>query len=199
MLRGNLLFEWVRKTSDHGPVNSWDRMPWLTDVRNGSASLIPAFHHIHGNFIHNGGSMPIDTDDGSNRLNVTNNVVVGGALWKDGIANSHKRYAGNVELFGSNCFNSGQWDQGSSNFTSNHCFVHGRPSTFNCNCNVSGPPGAPCPVMAHNHYYQQNEYTVCGKTLPQIQAEGLELGSVVAPVPAADDIVKLIKTQLGMA
>eukprot|EP01044_Picomonas_judraskeda_P038797 COSAG03_NODE_18279_length_358_cov_0.864865_1_plen_81_part_01 len=45
------------------------------------------------------------------------------AQWKDGIANSHKNYRGNVELFGGGCFSSGQHDKGSSNFTDNHCFV----------------------------------------------------------------------------
>ena len=73
-------------------------MPHITTVLNGSASLIPAFIHVDKNFLFDGG-FGIDTDDGSQRLNVTNNVVLTG-LWKDGIANSHKSYSGNVELFG---------------------------------------------------------------------------------------------------
>ena len=135
------------------------------------------------------------TDDGSNRLNVTNNVVVSGGLWKDGIANSHKHYQGNVELFGQNCFNSGQWDQGSSNFTDNHCFQTA-PSSFNCKCNRStGNP--PCPTIERNHYYQQNQtYSVCGKTLPELQSAGFEQGSTVAEVPPNAEIMELVKTTL---
>ena len=37
--------------SDHGPVNTWDRVPYITTVRNGSASIIPAFNEIDHNFI----------------------------------------------------------------------------------------------------------------------------------------------------
>lgn len=109
--RSNLFFDWVTKTSDHGAINFWDRMPHLTDVRSGGGapSLTPEHIYIHGNFIFDGG-FGIDTDDGSHFLNVSNNVVKTG-LWKDGIANSHKWYSGNVMLFGGGCFSSGQWDQ----------------------------------------------------------------------------------------
>lgn len=41
----NLLFNWVRETSDHvkdrlkqGPFNSWDRMPFLTEIYDGTPS-----------------------------------------------------------------------------------------------------------------------------------------------------------------
>jgi hypothetical protein len=54
---------------------------------------------------------------------LTSQVFCVAAQWKDGIANSHKNYRGNVELFGGGCFSSGQHDKGSSNFTDNHCFV----------------------------------------------------------------------------
>ena len=59
-------------------------------------------------------------------------------------------------------------------FTGNHCFGS-KPSSYNCKCNItcsqnSGngpgkktPCGTPCPHMAGNHYYQQNQsYIVCG-------------------------------------
>lgn len=225
LLKHNLFFDWVQKSSDHvrqvakllqlqrchahtlticaqGAINFWDRMPHLTTVLNGSSSLVPAFLHVYGNFIFNGG-FGIDTDDGSQRLNVSNNVVLTG-LWKDGIANSHKSYSGNVELFGNGCFNSGQWDKGTSNFTQNHCFVGGRSSGFNCKCNISctGWPETctPCPHLANNHYYQVNlTYVACGNlTLPLLQARGIEVGSIVSPVPSAHEIVHIVKVQLGM-
>merc|ERR1712070_1144300 len=117
-------------------------------------------------------------------------------MGKDGIANSHKNYAGNVELFGANCFNSGQWDRGSSNFTDNHCFGTA-PSNFNCHCKMSGTP--PCPQIARNHYYQANQtYAVCGKTLPELIAQGMEVNSTVQKVTTAEEIVNLLKQTLGM-
>ena len=30
-MENNLLFNWVRETKDHGPFNSWDRQPYLTE------------------------------------------------------------------------------------------------------------------------------------------------------------------------
>ena len=48
--------------------NSWDRLPYITTVRNGTASTIPAFNEAHHNFIvanyaADGGCL--DNDDGS--------------------------------------------------------------------------------------------------------------------------------------
>ena len=58
------------ETSDHGPFNSWDRQPFLTDVADPSKppSLIPAYNTIEHNFMvanygANGGC--VDNDDGS--------------------------------------------------------------------------------------------------------------------------------------
>ena len=52
--------------------------------------------------------------------------------------------------------------------------------------------------MAGNHYYQENQtYSVCGKTLAQVQAGGMEIGSTVQAVPSAADIVTLVMRQLG--
>jgi hypothetical protein len=43
----------VRQTSDHGCFNSWDRIPYLTTVRDGTPSLVPAENHITRNFFVN--------------------------------------------------------------------------------------------------------------------------------------------------
>lgn len=43
----------VRETSDHGCFNSWDRLPYLTTVRTGVPSLIPAESYITRNFFIN--------------------------------------------------------------------------------------------------------------------------------------------------
>ena len=98
----NLLFNHVRETADHGPFNSWDRQPYLTDngVRDGfpprakppglgHASLIARQSHVHHNFIINGysGVWAIDHDDGSQRYNDTANLMVWGGC-KNFLGNS---------------------------------------------------------------------------------------------------------------
>ena len=46
----NLVFSTCRESGDHGPFNSWDRQPFLTTVRNGTASMLMAWRSIHHNF-----------------------------------------------------------------------------------------------------------------------------------------------------
>lgn len=89
----NLLFNPNRETSDQvppsrfpitsfqGPFNSWDRLPFLTEVLNGTPSLTPAWNNIHNNFMlcNYGSNMCIDNDDGSAYyLNHHNFEVYGG-------------------------------------------------------------------------------------------------------------------------
>ena len=65
----NVLFNAVRETSDHGPVNTWDRQPYLTEQRLGAGqpSLIQHESFIHHNALFNSYNSfyPIDHDDGS--------------------------------------------------------------------------------------------------------------------------------------
>ena len=80
-LMNNLIFNHVRETGDHGPFNSWDRLPYLTKVKNGTASLNPALSNLTRDFfINNYHSMwPIDHDDGScYYLDTYNYLVYGG-------------------------------------------------------------------------------------------------------------------------
>ena len=91
-MKGNLIFNTVRETGDHGPFNSWDRQPYLTTngVDDGftvaekwglkDTSFVGAPSHIEGNFIFNGYNTvwTIDHDDGSQFYNDTANVLVWG-------------------------------------------------------------------------------------------------------------------------
>jgi hypothetical protein len=78
----NLLFNTCRESSDHGAFNSWDRLPYLTTVRDGATvSTIPAFNNVHANFIvanfaADGGCL--DNDDGSSYYDIHHNVCVFG-------------------------------------------------------------------------------------------------------------------------
>jgi hypothetical protein len=47
----NLLFNTVRAANkDCGSFNCWDRSPYITTFRNGSASTIPAWNNVTHNF-----------------------------------------------------------------------------------------------------------------------------------------------------
>ena len=53
-LSRNVLFNAVRETSDHGPINTWDRQPYLTVGADGvTASLEQHASYIHHNLLYN--------------------------------------------------------------------------------------------------------------------------------------------------
>ena len=62
--------EQVRETGDHGPINSWDRVPYVTRLDNGSHVAVPRPIHVRENFIINGynGVWTLDHDDGSRQV-----------------------------------------------------------------------------------------------------------------------------------
>ena len=80
-ISGNLLLNAVRESSDHGPWNSWSRVPYITEIRApGKPSIIPATRAIHGNLVlatyFSFGA--IDTDDGSAYYDVYDNFFIYG-------------------------------------------------------------------------------------------------------------------------
>merc|ERR1712093_560100 len=81
VIEGNFVGNCVRESGDHGPFNSWDRVPYITTVRNGMPSVIPKTRVFRENMWFGTYSTQegIDTDDGSSFLLVTRNVFVYGA------------------------------------------------------------------------------------------------------------------------
>ena len=47
----NVLFNTCRESSDHGPINSWDRQPFLTTIRNGTPSTQMAWRDVRHNIV----------------------------------------------------------------------------------------------------------------------------------------------------
>ena len=58
----NVMFGLVRETSDHGPFNSWDRIPYLSDSGSGP-SLRPLTNYITSNLLFNSYHVSSSTDD----------------------------------------------------------------------------------------------------------------------------------------
>ena len=51
LMARNLLLNCVRESGDHGPFNSWDRVPYITTFRTGQPSIVPLYREITRNFI----------------------------------------------------------------------------------------------------------------------------------------------------
>ena len=109
-IEDNLLFNWVRETQDHGPINTWDRAMYIqkaesSESKNGNTNptLVPRWTYIERNFIMNGPSrspvadyfVAIDNDDGSSYYYIAKNFLVYGG---------GKNYLGNDKLWISNLF-----------------------------------------------------------------------------------------------
>ena len=82
------------------PYNSWDRLPFLTDVFNGSSTIVSAYNHLEANMFFSGSPFAIDTDDGSDRVNCTSNVIVSTPLFKTDFSGHTKTFQRNVDLYG---------------------------------------------------------------------------------------------------
>jgi hypothetical protein len=195
VLRANLFFKALLETSDHGPYNSWDRLPYLTDVLNGSGTIDSAYNHLTANMFFSGSPYAIDTDDGSDRVNCTANVIVSTPLFKTDFAGHQKTFQGNVDLYGA-C---GGAEAGSGDktnvFTGQKCVGAGSPllDKEGGGCVPCETP-ADCPQISGNDYY-----TVAAGTAPRTLCTGatLEAGSRVLAVPA-DGGIALAKAALGM-
>lgn len=82
VIENNLIFNVVRETADHGPINSWGRQPYITKVRDGvTPSITPAPTVISRNFIisNYNGHEAVDTDDASEYFAVHHNFFVYGS------------------------------------------------------------------------------------------------------------------------
>jgi hypothetical protein len=123
-IAGNLLLNCVRESSDHGPWNSWSRVPYITNIRTGKPSIIPATRKIHGNFILATyfSQQAIDTDDGSAYYEVFDNFFVyGDNGLKSDFGGHDNKWHNNVLAFVGNCYHMGSFKGYNDAFFSNQC------------------------------------------------------------------------------
>ena len=81
ILWGNLLFNTVRESADHGPINSWDRQPYIVADAYGQPTITnDRYTSIETNFLINAYSSvwPVDHDDGSANYVTRGNLMVAG-------------------------------------------------------------------------------------------------------------------------
>ena len=98
----NLVFSTCRESGDHGPLNSWDRQPFLTDVRTGAPSMYMAWRSIHHNFFIDNYSPQedVDNDDGSAYYRTHDNFFVyGGQGMKNDFGGHDNRHYDNIYAY----------------------------------------------------------------------------------------------------
>mmetsp|Transcript_23005 Transcript_23005/g.69097 ORF Transcript_23005/g.69097 Transcript_23005/m.69097 type:complete len:905 (-) Transcript_23005:972-3686(-) len=138
VLEGNLLANCVRESGDHGPFNSWDRVPYITNFTSRGSTVVPEFRQIRKNFVLSvySSQEAIDTDDGSAYYNTTENFFAYGAsgLKSDfgGHDNYHER---NVYAWCSDCWGPGNMDR----FVHNKCIANAEEDGFATDCHGLAP------------------------------------------------------------
>lgn len=117
----NLMWNMCRESGDHGPINSWDRVPFLTHVKYGPEeppSWEARMSDISENFIsaNYGSSQAFDTDDGSSYYDIHDNVWYASDGMKMDYHGHDSKFHHNLVTVntydGQNCMNGGNFPAG---------------------------------------------------------------------------------------
>ena len=109
VIEANAVFNTVRETNDHGPINSWSRQGWITTEGppgpgeadgHATPSTAVSWNLIKGNMVggfsaNEHGGMPLDYDDGTEYMHSVSNVLVYGGL-KACWHSNNQRYENNL-------------------------------------------------------------------------------------------------------
>jgi len=213
----NLLFNANRETSDQGPFNSWDRLPYLTTIGDGTnPSLNPAFNEIDHNFFicNYGSNMCIDNDDGSSYYLLHDNFEVYGGHKSD--FGGHDKFTYNSINAYSKVYTDGRCcdiETQPPNFIPtyvdayyNNTCIQSPATTYitHSGCDSNNPDPTTLSITHDNRVY--NAFGVasiaCGDrvfTEAQWQALGFDLGTTAYPLPADQDIINWAKQLLLMS
>ncbi len=210
-LSHNVMFNTVRETNDHGPINSWDRQPYLTDaVQRGLPSLWQHVSYIHHNLLYNNyrSVWPIDHDDGSCFYEDSYNFLVYGGK-KNYLGHSktdhHEIYVysdSNPGDFGSNvCLGDYNPQHGLSGWNetwiNNICTLYNSGVPYNIgNCDTAS---LLVPYLANNTIFIPAGTEVAFNckvngasarlNLQQWQSYGLDIGTVIETTPDVQTII----------
>jgi len=198
---GNLLMNTCRESGDHGPWNSWDRVPYITEIGNGSSSVIPAFQQIHNNFIIGTYQTQegIDTDDGSSYYNTHDNFFMYGDFGLKNDFGGHDNY----HRFNLYAYIQDAWTfcciSGANDIFANNSVVLRDDKGYNSNCDL--PPGTDGMMVANNTVFNPSgkingNGQVCGQTLAAWQAKGNDPGTTIHPLPTNQQIISMAKALL---
>ncbi|CAE7459201.1 hypothetical protein AK812_SmicGene39094 [Symbiodinium microadriaticum] len=194
VIDGNVIGNCVRESGDHGPYNSWDRVPYITTLRTGRPSIIPKQRHITRNLWLGTYSTQegVDTDDGSSYLLQDFNVFAYGMNGlKNDFGGHDNHQINNMYLFISRAWfaGTGLLPDGTGNndaFTNNRCLlkVGGRYQS-DCGHNAKG-------FITHDNtiYTKDGATKVCGghDLNEYVRHSGLDHGSSVTVWPGVEEL-----------
>ena len=133
-----------------------------------------------------GSPFAIDTDDGSDMVNSTANVIFKQPLFKTDFGGHTKAFERNVEIFGGSC--GCVAGDPTNRFVGNRCVGEAGP------CSCAADPTSFAAIADNTYYTWVNASSpVCQATAP------IEQGSQNAPIPSTQDMLALARSALQMS
>ncbi|GBG34530.1 Hypothetical Protein FCC1311_107542 [Hondaea fermentalgiana] len=210
VFEGNLLFNTVKETGDHGPFNAWDRQPFAHSFDAATGRYVfskKAADELRGNFMLGSyySQEAVDTDDGSQGFNTHHNVFVyaENGLKTDffGHSNSHhdNLYAylrGKGAVAGQDVTQAGEQDQFLGNtviMLRDDAYVE-----FPCGCKLEENT---CTRLGNNRIFTPQGTTsaqACGMSMPDLVRLGYDSGTAYASWPAVSAVIDQARQLLGL-
>jgi hypothetical protein len=138
------------RNKDEGYVNAWDRLPYITTIRNGTASTEQAINRISQNFVLGTYNvlLDVDTDDSASFYDTFDNVLAYGGYGRKGACNARDvRSYRNVFYWLPRPTYSGangpDWSNNNGWFANNTVVLSGSPDP----CGVPGGYASDCPTV----------------------------------------------------
>lgn len=203
IISNNLIFNTCRESGDHGPINTWDRQAFFTDIPS-PASFDPAPTEIKQNFIfaNYGAAQGVDNDDGSSFYYISENIFFDADGFKMDYGGHGSKFFSNLVITkGDNgaCIGNGPYLPGLGDaYYNNTCVVQG-------DSGAKGVVGyvAQCTEtqneMHDNHYYTlPGNATLgsCGLVTGMFAKNGMEKDSTSDVLPTDEEMVAWARARL---
>eukprot|EP00400_MALV-I_sp_L67-5_P000846 gene846-847_t len=223
-ITNNLVFATCLETDDHGPFNSWDRQPFLTDIEGSGCwgrpanndqpesgcSMLVAWRDISFNFFvakskDSDYNYNVDTDDGSSWYKVHDNVMIyGHAGLKIDFSGQDNLHFRNLYLFVTEAFHIENFRLGHEDMFKHNVAVLTNDQVGERPCVTTAVTDVAQPIIRRNHYFTESgELFVCNMSLEEFQRDRYVVGlngdealSTVDKWPSIDEIVQMVERKL---
>ncbi|KAJ1449807.1 hypothetical protein M885DRAFT_572143 [Pelagophyceae sp. CCMP2097] len=201
-----LIFNTCRESGDHGAINTWDRMPFLSGLTdNFSAKQTKIRRNLI--FANSGASQGVDNDDGSSFYEIEDNVFYSADGFKMDYGGHDSKFDRNLVVTfaydDANCFNVGDFVPGHGDaFRNNTCVVIGEPAADEDRIGSASSCDSAQLELSGNSYFtlHGNASLRCGGRtllLEDVQRDfGNEMQSSRGTLPDDAELLRLMRSWL---
>ena len=207
IVSGNLIWNTCRESGDHGPINTWDRQAFFTDVPE-PPGFSPVQTLIQSNFIfaNYGAAQGVDNDDGSSYYTIDRNVFFDADGFKMDYGGHGSSFTNNLVVTKPHrgaCMGLGGFEAGHGDaYINNTCaLLGGNASAADKVGSISQCAAAENTMRDNTYFTASGKGTLggCGSTPIEglFAADRVEKDSKVAEMPTDQQLVDYAKAWLG--